>query len=505
MNINQGMKVTFNGIDLSKWIEVSDVQRNIGQNRKATLIKIGTSNGKRFISTSADEGTIVVKGDVMYQLVSQRRDLAAALATDEPVQLIFDDEPDKYYMAICDQQTTMSEDQFLGEAVITFIVPDDLAHSVDPKNVQGTSDTDVVVDNMGSAPTAPIISATMHGDNGLVAFVNDQGGVLQFGDPEEIDGVTKTRAEQVLRVGFDSDPGGIANNASGATNYPNYQCVNGEVNKRIGSMQFVRDSFGGTSMQPIFDNAGQNYWGGPSRELPIKANSAGVNTGNCWTVVRVQFDTSSKARGRLEYTLCNGNDVVMSIILRDSASAGDQMAMECWNQNTLLTTINLDRKVFKNGRYFQLKLYRFSARIGFQIAPVTSVNSTTDSATLGKTVLKEYQITNHVPITSASIWFERWQQTQHTIMGVSDLLFSWTDVEYWDDLANRFSDGDVVTADVANKAILVNGVEDMTLHTVGNTWDKFMLQPGENTIQTIGSSWCTTPLEVSVQYREAYY
>ena len=502
--VKSKFSIRFGGVELMQWIDgVTNIDRNIGQNRTASLLKVAHTNGERFQYTTASRGTITVTALIFTDI--HRRELAQALMSDKPQQLIFGDDPDKYYQAIVDGQSTVAEAYYNNILTLTFIVPDGLAHAVDPKNVQGTSGTDVVLDNMGSAPTAPIISATMHGDNGLVAFVNDQGGVLQFGDPEEVDGVTKTRAEQVLRVGFDSDPGGTANNASGATNYPNYKGVTGEVNKRIGSMQFVKDSLGGTSMQPVFDNAGQNYWGGPSRELPIKVNSAGVNTGNCWTVVRVQFDTSSKARGRLEYTLCNGSDVVMSIVLRDSASAGDQMAMECWNQNTLLTTINLDRKVFRNGHYFQLKLYRFRARIGFQIAPVTSVNSTTDSATLGKAVLKEYQITNHVPITSASIWFERWKQTQHTIMGVSDLLFSWTDVDYWTDLANRFSDGDVVTADVANKAILVNGVEDMTLHTVGNTWDKFMLQPGENTIQTIQSSWAKTPLEVSVQFREAYY
>ncbi|WP_195340873.1 distal tail protein Dit, partial [Lacticaseibacillus paracasei] len=43
----------------------------------------------------------------------------------------------------------------------------------------------ITVHNGGTYPVEPVITATMHADNGLIALINGQGGVLQFGNPEE--------------------------------------------------------------------------------------------------------------------------------------------------------------------------------------------------------------------------------------------------------------------------------------------------------------------------------
>ncbi|MCZ2769968.1 phage tail family protein, partial [Lacticaseibacillus paracasei] len=39
----------------------------------------------------------------------------------------------------------------------------------------------ITVHNAGTYPVEPVITATMHADNGLIALINSQGGVLQFG------------------------------------------------------------------------------------------------------------------------------------------------------------------------------------------------------------------------------------------------------------------------------------------------------------------------------------
>ncbi|MBZ3797784.1 distal tail protein Dit, partial [Lacticaseibacillus paracasei] len=53
----------------------------------------------------------------------------------------------------------------------------------------------ITVHNGGTYPVEPVITATMHADNGLIALINSQGGVLQFGNPEEADGVERQRSE----------------------------------------------------------------------------------------------------------------------------------------------------------------------------------------------------------------------------------------------------------------------------------------------------------------------
>ncbi|WP_203624648.1 distal tail protein Dit, partial [Lacticaseibacillus sp. 866-1] len=178
----------FNGQDMSKYLETNNVERNIGQNRKAILQKIGVSSGKRFQYTSADEGKVTVSFLIRRDMAAKRREIAWLLSSNEPQQLIFGDEPDKYYLAIADDQISLSEKFRHGNGEVTFIVPDGVAHSNDLTMVAGQSGTDITVTNAGTAPTAPILTATMADDNGVVAWTNSAGAVLQFGSAGELDG-----------------------------------------------------------------------------------------------------------------------------------------------------------------------------------------------------------------------------------------------------------------------------------------------------------------------------
>ena len=349
----------------------------------------------------------------------------------------------------------------------------------------------------------------MHSDNGLVAFANDQGGVLQFGDPEEIDGETRQKSERVLYEGYDHAPADVTYN-NAATNYPNYLNDPAKPNSQRGTIGYA-DTVGldpakGSGATPTFTNGDSGYWGGPSYQLAIKPNSNNTNAGNFLMKTRFYFATSVKQTGRLEITLQNGDEVAYSAVIRDSGSSKDEINVEFWVQSKRMDSFALNRKNYTNGMYRELVIGKLGSKITMQIGAVTDIK-TGNTTTVRSTVIKNYQLDYmaDVPVTTYSVWFERWRNMNHVVMDVTDTQFSWVNVNYWQDLPNRWSDGDVVTADVANKAIYVNGVEDMTLHTVGNQWDSFMLQPGENTIEAIGSSWCTTPLEVSVQYREAYY
>lgn len=483
---------------MSKYLETNSVERNIGQNRKANLKKLGISSGKRFQYTSADEGKVTVSFLIRRDMVAKRREIAGLLSSNEPQQLIFGDEPDKYYLAIADGQISLSEKFRHGNGEVVFVVPDDLAHSVELDTVTGQSGTDITVSNAGTAPTAPVLTATMTADNGLVAWTNDQGGVLQFGDPGEVDGVTTKAAEVVLTEGFDSDPGGTVNSV--LTNYPNYGGTAGQANVQTGSMSYGGKYVGATAMAPVY-GAKAAYWGGPSLLLPFPANSHGANTGNIVTYTRQYFDTDVSKMGRMEVSLSGDGSIVFESVLRDSMAGGDQIVWECWYGSQLMASTVLNRKTFSNGHLYELRIWRFSTVIGFQLARVASV--TDNVAKLAAPLVKTFNITSREPIDSVGFWLCRWQDRTAPTMGVTDFKGQWTDVDEWNDFANRFSAGDVVVADVANKRIMVNGVEDMTLHRVGNRWDSFWIQPGANTIRPVASDWAT-PFGATVEYREAW-
>ncbi|WP_185908113.1 phage distal tail protein, partial [Lacticaseibacillus rhamnosus] len=102
-----------------------------------------------------------------------------------------------------------------------------------------------------------------------------------------------------------------------------------------------------------------------------------------------------------------------------------------------------------------------------------------------------------------SAWFMRDKTWGESTMYLIASTVKWQNVSWYTDINNRFSNGDVITVDVANAKTYFNGNEDRTLHTLGNQWDKFILPPGDTIIQLMPSSWAQ-PFECEVYLKEAW-
>lgn len=76
----------------------------------------------------------------------------------------------------------------------------------------------------------------------------------------------------------------------------------------------------------------------------------------------------------------------------------------------------------------------------------------------------------------------------------------------YQDIPNKFSANDVVTADCKNGEIRLNGELNHTLGALGNDWEGFHLVPGLNQIGVLYSDWVTDPYAPSfkVRYREVF-
>ena len=500
--VSDRFKVTLNGIDLSKWINVSDVQRNVGQNRKATLVKVGKTDGKLFQYTTADEGTITIKGDLdgdsRVALADKRHQLADAITTSSLAKLWFEDEPNTYYLAISDGQAVATEDQFLGEVTITFSVPDGLAHSLDVKSVISTSGSVTELVNAGSYECAPILSATMASDNGLVGWTNDQGAVLQFGAADEVDGEQHDDSQTVFHYDFLAAPSGVMLNA-GTIAYPNYLGNAATPNKQVGTFDYAKHPDAATA---TYDRPAAKCWMGPSMSGSIGANSLGSNTGNFLWTNRFNVKTSVAALGRAEFTLTSSKKVVASIILRDSIGSADSLVLDCQFGNSMLYSGELNRKIFTNG-FYEAQIRRLGDTITFQLGKIQTL---TGGVKLTNSVItKTFTMSgfSDTAIDGFTAWFPGFFNTVGWGANWSDSLFEWLNVDYYVDIPNRYRAGDVVTADVATKTVYLNGVEAPELAVVGNQWDEFWLQPGHNSIMPAASSWAS-PFSAQIQWREAF-
>ncbi|ONG03068.1 phage tail protein [Lacticaseibacillus rhamnosus] len=630
------MKITYAGVDITKWMYVQMVKRDVGTNHVNTMQKVGISDGQMLQYMSRDVKTIVVTGIVMNDdLVPLRRSLAAAIDADEPQQLIFGDEPDKYYLAIVDSQPTFTEGFRSGTISISFVCPDGgIAHSVATKTfdnmpykdipvnmLKGTSyqpqtatggdflistigtfnsskglqytasvdikqmdhnmvfqvwamseskrvkliltstlETDgrhsvtftaptsddydsiavqlawtngsdagsyawskakvevgniatdwspnpadpeyysdtITVHNGGTYPVEPVITATMHADNGFLGFANSQGGVLQFGNPEEVDGYTSEESEVALNLV--AVQGSHMDNQA-ATNNPYWGVDPSKHNEQIGNAIWTHDDYDGWKVEPNWPSITGNhkYWNGPS----IKYNLAQTHNGNfksnlTWDVM-ARFQTNAYEVGTLETTLESDGKPIFQMILKDNSALSDQIWWMCYYKNQLVVNEQLDRNIFTNDKFIQLELQKFGNSVVFRVSPWVG-NRGRET-----TITRQFTFADAADVETKqfSTWFMRDKTWGESTMYLIASIVKWQNVSWYTDIKNRFSNDDVITIDVASTKTYFNGSEDRTLHTLGNQWDKFLLPPGDTTIQLMPSSWAQ-PFACEVDLKEAW-
>lgn len=368
--------------------------------------------------------------------------------------------------------------------------------SPNPADPEYYSDT-ITVHNGGTYPVEPVITATMHADNGVVAFVNDQGSVLQFGSPSEIDGVVRQKSERVYYFDFENEPKGIVMN-DGALTYPNYRDNPATPNKQKGIFSYGRpDGYDNAIAYPNTERNPSNYWSGPSMSGKLAANSNGKQNGNFEWRNLIRFATMTNWAGRVEFNLTYEGKIVASLALYDQSTTDDQVMFEGkihdGNDARMLFHEALPRDLYSRANSFAV-ISKMGDQLTFRIDRVGGGN-----------VIRPFTIAGFgaLPVDGWTVWFSAFSDVLEANMGWQDSYFDWVNVDYWTDVPNRFKEGDVVKIDVAKRVVSLNGAEDPTLQTVGNNWEGFQLLPGKNTIQVLQSDWAK-PYTCQVEWQEAW-
>jgi predicted phage tail component-like protein len=362
--------------------------------------------------------------------------------------------------------------------------------SPNPADPEYYADT-ITVPNAGTYPSEPVITATINGDDGVLTAINDQGSVLQFGSPDETDGFVKQKSERVYHLDFNQTPTGVTLN-NGVTAFPYYEHGN-DANVQSGPFGYANGI-----AYPSTERTASNYWNGPSMSGTIPKNSNGSNTANFQFVNRVNVGTNAAEVGRFEFNLTYQGKIVASLALFDDSASNDQWVFSGTvydgSQAQMLFFDLLPRNYYRNGNYNAV-ITKMGDQLTFRL----------DRIDLGDGGIETRTVSgfSSVPIDGWTAWFPGFSDQRGWSINWQDSYFDWINVDYWDDIPNRFKDGDVVQIDVANRRVLVNGAEDRTLQTIGNDWGGFKIQPGNNTIELLTSSWAKQ-CKAEVSWQEAW-
>lgn len=206
----------------------------------------------------------------------------------------------------------------------------------------------VPVTNYGTWKSYPIFEITNAEENGMIAVMNENGKVLQFGNEENKDATEPIKDEIGLNESYRGTklPTGFTVNSGHVSQYPNTSNDPARPNLYMGSWDYSPSEAFKPKWATTF---APNAWSGPSLTTPVKAPSTGLRTGAFKFEERINFGTTSEKNGRYELViLTDANDILMSMTIRDSDAKGNEVIVEYWYGNKLLKSIKTDVTKYKS-------------------------------------------------------------------------------------------------------------------------------------------------------------
>ena len=367
----------------------------------------------------------------------------------------------------------------------------------------------IKIENNGTYRTKPRFSFRMKGENGLVALLNQNGAVLQFGNPEDVDGKQSARVEKGLNEGFWGNTlnPSLQVNTDFKSVYPNKNSNPSTPNLVQGTWDMKQDV---DAVTPIFKGVGDiQVWHGPTIMADIQAPSNTDRTLPISTHFRFVFNNYDKAqRGRIEFSTFDENgDPIMTAVIRDSNLTSNELVFEAWYKNKRLHEKILDRKVF-NKAFYEMNMDRRGNKLIWRLVQIKSLNMNL-SGWSQAAIDKEYKFTWTLPepdtskFTKTGFWIMRYSNKYHVIMRMTDMQARWEGTPYYQNIENYFQDGDLVEIDTSTRELFVNGVVNNQLNVVGNQWEQFELETGETIIQPLVSEWANMA-EVTAEITQNY-
>ena len=469
---------------------------------KITNLQSDTRDGARYQRKRYEPRTIIVT----YQLLAPDSisfraayNKLLALLSVEEAQLIFADEPDKYYTGtkVRIGDIDAGTNNVVGE--IEFLCSDPFKYSVDEKSVT-VKDGLATVEYAGTYKSYPILEAKLNADVGFISYYLMSGATatILLGSEEAYGGVVLPTTRETL-IGDSLSEGlpseWVLNNA-----FP----VDADDYTQVGSV--------GVSTCPKGDGISvTNYgsgesWHGPSITRIIPADSTGH-------VGARSFEFSWGP-----YFSANTDDCgMLQIVVTGYSSDGEK-------KNIAGVTY------FKSTKSYPTAWCEISVggnlMYGFSYESTEDNNVTGTGYGLAEIAKRKSQLTFRVGENESfsfkdpelseteakeiSISFARWGTEDVADMNLYHVRFISTSVEGLAPGSAVEAAGilgarkDTIIANCASGVIQRNGSERPDVGDIKNDWENFALAPGKNDIQCRYSSWAEAAPEYKIKFREVF-
>lgn len=470
--------------------------------------QIGKRNGTKYRSKRYSPRTITIGYQILSKSALAFREAynkLNQLLDAEQAKLIFDDEPDKYFIATKTGNTQVEPGLNCVIGEIEFYCTDPFKYSVAEKvftasqNPQ-TGILETVIVNKGATAVPISYEITHKHENGFIG-ITSQYGALQYGDIQEMDMEERKKSEVLLNYKSGKDISGMQV-GKGIITYPS--------DLKTGTFK-TATYWGGAAGNISYltvDNIGNgSNWHGPSGLINIPAGSDGKSGSKNFKL---------QARLIWELMLYHQTGVIQINVGDEDGKLLASMNLYKWTreQNTATYRMHLGENAEIKKELFFAPVpagYSFEGS-AFSTAKAGGYVYVQKSGELFEFYFdgKKYQYRApelaEKKAASITIWIGQWGNNGSgnlmRYMGVQELFFRSDSVSYIYDIPNRYKDGDVISVDGEHTKMYVNGIPSMEDEITGSKY--FLAPPGETTVQFSVSDFCAPKPSVTARIREAY-
>lgn len=445
----------------------------------------------------------------------------------EDAKLIFNDEQDKFYTGTpcIIGGVEPGKNSVVGEFEI--LCTDPFKYSI--KEYEAVPEVDdrkiIRVDYNGTYRAFPVLETdfysekevaddgetpgtlTGNGDCGYVAFFNENGKIIQLGDPDEVDGNEEYDMSQTLvnQTFFSDTAWGTTAKSLWIVNAGDSLPV--DISQAgILNMKSIPDVAGESASQYYIGATSYgtgSAWHGPSIKRVIPADAAGDMGASNFTFsfkIRLSIgenvtDTEQIGGFHAHLLADDGTDVAGIRIVKTTAGKTAKLMIFVNNENVHQADIDItyDNTYFGKTGVKDSLIRKFGNRITFSLGGYRY--AFTDDAV------------SELKAAKIMFLFEQYAAKKPlSYNGLVKTKFIKNMCNTFNDTPNKFSANDIVEADCETGEILLNGISSPELGALGNDWEEFYLTPGENQIGFAYSDWIEDENAPSwkVRYREVF-
>lgn len=472
------------------------------QTEDINLIDGSKYYGKRYPArTVTVTYQLIAENDTVFRQAYNKLNL---LLRGEQVQIIFNDEPDKYFIGTAVGNTDPEPGTNAVTGEIEIYCSDPVKYSTTLKEVTASANDDgvleAVIENNGSVPVSIDYEITHNAETGYIGIVSENGGTMQYGKIDEADKEPYKRNETLLNLDdFIDAPDDIT---STDAMHPHYGTKGTLTTKTWFGKTFLTFGSKGTTVGDA---------NGGMRTVVIPQDSEGeLGAKTFYAYFHLIFYAGLMGQtGEMSISFLTADDKLIAglnwfktdtvgntgyyefITYNPNSKSSDLMAGKVLKQ-FYYTTNHLQTQnpwywdwghcdLFKEGS--NLRYFYYGSYYNFVVPEIENFECA------------KIQI-------SCKQWGERGGNQLLTYYGFDIFRFQKMNVQKWKDIPNRFQQGDICNVVGDETKFYVNGMYRPGDEIRGTNY--FKADPGETRVQFSFSEWTTIKPTVKVRIREGW-